>query len=321
MKKWLLGVDIGSVSIKFALLDDLKILQYESYTRTDGRPLRALIAGLEGVRSKLSKDAYVGAVGTTGSGRFLAAAYLGADIVKNEITAHAVGALHYNPEVRTILEIGGQDSKIIHLKDGRVYDFAMNTVCAAGTGAFLDQQAQRLKIDINEFGSYAMTAEDSVRIAGRCSVFAESDMIHKQQAGYDAASICMGLCQALVRNYLNNVARGKELLSPISFQGGVAYNEAIAHCFREAIQDAEITIPPYVTVCGAIGAALLASDQVQDNLSEFKGWQEGEAKIRPGYCRRCENDCELFVLIQNGQPTARWGGRCERGNKFMNASH
>ena len=193
----------------------------------------------------------------------------------------------------------------------------MNTICAAGTGAFLDQQAQRLKIDINEFGSYAMSSSDSVRIAGRCSVFAESDMIHKQQAGYDIASICMGLCQALVRNYLNNVARGKELHSPISFQGGVAYNEAIVHCFHEALPDANIFIPPYVTICGAIGAALLAADQAQDKPSNFKGWQNGECTIRPLQCEQCDNNCELFVLIQDGAPSSRWGGRCEKGNMFM----
>jgi predicted CoA-substrate-specific enzyme activase len=319
MKKWSLGVDLGSVSIKLVLLDELNCLQYESYARTDGRPLPALIEGLENLRASLPRDAKVGAVGTTGSGRFLTAAYLGADTVKNEITAHAVGALHYNPEVRTILEIGGQDSKIIHLKDGRVHDFAMNTVCAAGTGAFLDQQAQRLKIPIKEFGAYALSSPDTVRIAGRCSVFAESDMIHKQQAGYDAASICRGLSQALVRNYLNNVARGKELHSPISFQGGVAHNEVIVQCFREALPDGDIFIPPYVTVCGAIGAALLACEQIQGRPSNFKGWRKGEFSVRPGHCRRCENDCDLYILVQDGRPTARWGGRCERGNKFMDA--
>jgi predicted CoA-substrate-specific enzyme activase len=319
MRKWTLGVDIGSVTLKIVLLDETHELVYQSYTRTTGRPLDTLIDEIKIMRSKIAPDTSISAVGTTGSGRFLAAAFLGSDVVKNEITAHAVGALHYNPEIRTIIEIGGQDSKIIHIKDGRVYDFAMNTVCAAGTGAFLDQQAQRLKIPIRKFGAYALSGTESVRIAGRCSVFAESDMIHKQQAGYSGASICRGLSEAMVRNYLNNVARGKKLYSPVSFQGGVAYNEAIVQCFKQALPDCSIVVPPYVTVCGAIGVALLAYNNVCDGTTKFKGWRHGEFAVRPRVCHHCENECELFTLVQNNKPTAMWGGRCERGNKNFNS--
>ncbi len=197
--------------------------------------------------------------GTTGSARHLSGIIVGADIVKNEITAHAVAALHVVPEVRTVLEIGGQDSKIIILQDGIVVDFAMNTVCAAGTGSFLDHQAARLDIPIEDFGDYALRAESGVQIAGRCSVFAESDMIHKQQVGHPMDSIIFGLCEALVRNYLNNLAKGKNIESPVVFQGGVAANVGMKRAFEEVLE-VEVVVPDHFEVMGAIGAALLAQE-------------------------------------------------------------
>jgi predicted CoA-substrate-specific enzyme activase len=278
-----------------------------------------MVAGLAEARAALSAGAGIGAVGTTGSGRHLAAALLGADIVKNEITAHAVGTAAWNPAVRTIMEIGGQDSKIIHLRDGLVDDFAMNTVCAAGTGAFLDQQATRLQISIEEFGAFALTARKPARIAGRCTVFAESDMIHKQQTGHAKADICLGLCQALVRNYLNNVARGRELASPIAFQGGVASNQAIVHCFRQALPGSEIVIPPLTNCRGALGAALLAREGVGAGPTRFRGWQLGAVSVTLGACAGCVNECEILSLLRDGAPSARLGGRCDRGNSLAQA--
>jgi predicted CoA-substrate-specific enzyme activase len=313
-ERWALGVDLGSVTVKFVLLDGEGRVRHDSYLRTQGDPVQALSGGLGEARAALPGDAEIAAVGTTGSGRHLAAAFLGADVAKNEITAHAIGVLAWRSDIRTIIEIGGQDSKIIHLTEGMVTDFAMNTVCAAGTGSFLDQQAFRLQVPIEEFGAFALTADHAVRIAGRCTVFAESDMIHKQQAGYDRAAICRGLCEALVRNYLNNVSRGRKIHSPVSFQGGVARNQAILACFREALPDGEIVSPPYLTGCGAVGAALLAREHVGTGPTAFCGWREGPFTVRPGACTGCVNTCELFTLYQNGRPLARWGGRCDRGN-------
>lgn len=198
-----LGVDVGSVSTDLVLLDNNMKVVEKLYLRTKGRPIRAIQEGFKILKSKY-EGFEIGAAGTTGSGRHIASTLIGGDAVKNEITAHAVAALEIDKEVRTIIEIGGQDSKIIILNDGIVTDFAMNTVCAAGTGSFLDRQAERLDIPIEQFGEYALRSSASVRIAGRCAVFAESDMIHKQQLGYNEADIIRGLCDALVRNYLNN---------------------------------------------------------------------------------------------------------------------
>ena len=231
-----LGIDVGSVTTKLAVVDE-NGKYVESYMlRTSGQPTKAVQKGLGELLAKAKDNWEVMQVGTTGSGRNLAGALVGADIIKNEITAHAVAASIIVPGVQTILEIGGQDSKIIILRDGIVTDFAMNTVCAAGTGSFLDQQAGRLNVKIEDFGSIALQSSSPARIAGRCGVFAESDLIHKQQLGYPVEDLLYGLCQALVRNYLSNLALGKELLPTITFQGGVATNKGMVKAFEEALQ-------------------------------------------------------------------------------------
>ena len=179
-----LGVDIGSVSTKFAVLDSNDKLVTTIYLMTQGKPIAMVQQGLKQIKEQLPKDYAICGVATTGSARYLAGVILGADLVKNEITTHAVAALSHIPQVQTVLEIGGQDSKIILMRDGVVTDFGMNTVCAAGTGSFLDHQALRLSMNISEFSELALESKNPVRIAGRCTVFAESDMIHKQQMGH-----------------------------------------------------------------------------------------------------------------------------------------
>ncbi|CAG0963819.1 partial (R)-2-hydroxyglutaryl-CoA dehydratase activating ATPase, partial [Anaerolineae bacterium] len=210
-----LGIDVGSVTTKVIALDSQYHVMDSLYLRTRGKPLQVVQEGLREIQQRLPSDVEIAGVGTTGSGRYLAGAIVGADVVKNEITAHAVAASHFVPGVETIIEIGGQDSKIIILRDGVAVDFAMNTVCAAGTGAFLDQQAARLSIEIENVGALVMQSKTPVRIAGRCTVFAESDMIHKQQMGHRVEDILYGLCQAMARNYLNNVGLGKEIREKI----------------------------------------------------------------------------------------------------------
>ncbi|MHB0869719.1 MAG: acyl-CoA dehydratase activase [Chloroflexota bacterium] len=308
-----LGIDVGSVTTKVAALDEADEIVASRYGRTEGRPVVAVQRLLKEVAEQLPADTEIAGVGTTGSGRYLAGAMLGADVIKNEITAHSVAASHYFPETRTILEIGGQDSKIIILRDGVVVDFAMNTVCAAGTGSFLDQQAFRLKIGIEEFGPMALQSQSPVRIAGRCTVFAESDMIHKQQMGHSVPDILYGLCDALARNYLNNLGLGKEILSPVVFQGGVAANQGMIRAFEQAL-NCEILVPRHHHIMGAIGAALLAHEQMGDNgrLSSFRGFGVTELDYRTSSfeCKGCSNRCEIVEIKAGRELLARWGGRC-----------
>ncbi len=312
--KTYLGVDVGSVTTKLAMLDEEDRLIGFAYLRTEGRPISAIQEGLRRIEQQMPPGAETCGVATTGSARYLAGVVVGADLIKNEITSQAIAAMHYIPGVQTVIEIGGQDSKIIIIRDGVVVDFGMNTVCAAGTGSFLDHQASRLSLNIEEFGEQALTSKTPVRIAGRCTVFAESDMIHKQQMGHRTEDILYGLCQALVRNYLNNVALGKEILPPVVFQGGVAFNEGIAKVFREEL-NTEIIIPPYHEVMGAIGAALLVREEMDTASGEtaFEGFGISGADFHTSsfICKACANLCEISQISLNGKVLARWGGRCD----------
>jgi len=309
-----MGIDVGSVTTKLAVLNQSDELVVDIYLPTQGKPIEMVQQGLRQIKQQLPQDVDIGGVATTGSARYLAGVIVDADLVKNEITSHAVGALHYFPQGQTVIEIGGQDSKIIIIRDGIVTDFGMNTVCAAGTGSFLDHQALRLNMSIQELGQRALESTTPVRIAGRCTVFAESDMIHKQQMGHRTEDILYGLCQALVRNYLNNVGLGKDIQPPIIFQGGVAFNQGIVKALREEL-GIKVIVPPHHEVMGAIGAALLVHEEMSTSQhgSKFKGFGISEIKYRTSSfeCKACPNLCEIAQLSLDGQVLARWGGRCD----------
>ncbi len=308
-----LGIDVGSVTTKLAALDEKDALIAHIYLPTQGKPIEMVQQGLVQIKEKLPEDVDICGVATTGSARYLAGVIVNADLVKNEITSHATAALFYFPQVQTVIEIGGQDSKIIIIRDGIVTDFGMNTVCAAGTGSFLDHQALRLNMKIDDFSQRAINSQTPVRIAGRCTVFAESDMVHKQQMGHKIEDILYGLCQALVRNYLNNVGLGKEIKSPIIFQGGVAFNKAIVKAFEEELET-EIIVPPNHEVMGAIGAALLVHEEMANNKkSKFNGFGVSEIKYHTSSfeCKSCPNLCEIAQISIDGRVLARWGGRCD----------
>jgi predicted CoA-substrate-specific enzyme activase len=251
MEKYYLGLDVGSISINFVLINTDKEVLFQSYLRGSGDPIQRIQEGLAEARAYMAgSGAEIAGVCVTGSGRELAGILLGADLIKNEISAHAAAAIHVDPSVRTVIEIGGQDSKVTIIRDGVVVDFAMNMVCASGTGSFLDSQARRLGLSIEAFGALAMESEHPTTIAGRCTVFAESDMVHKQQIGFPQKDIVMGLCLALARNFISNVCRGKDLQPPFLFQGGVSANPGIKRAF-ETVLPSPVMVPQYNMVMGA----------------------------------------------------------------------
>lgn len=317
--KYSLGVDVGSVSTNMVVIDEDYNLVEKLYLDTSGKPIDTVLEGLS-ILNERFKDDDISAVGTTGSGRVLASKLLGADIAKNEITTHAVAALKSVPDVKTILEIGGQDSKIIIIRNGIVVDFAMNTVCAAGTGSFLDRQAQRLGIPIEQFGKIALTSDVPTRIAGRCAVFAESDMIHKQQIGHKEQDIIWGLCLALVRNFLSNVAKGKDIKSPVIFQGGVAANIGIKKAFEEQLQ-CKVYVPNNFDVMGSIGAAILASNEIKREKSKtnFLGFNAAykDYNVKSFECDGCSNICEVIEIYADNILQARWGDKCGKWSSTL----
>jgi predicted CoA-substrate-specific enzyme activase len=301
--KTFLGVDIGSVSLNIAVIDEELRLLESVYKRTRGQPIPLLID----VFKRLEKDfpELCGAV-CTGSGRNLIADVMGVD-KENEIITQAKAIAYFHPEVRTVIEIGGQDSKLIFLewdeKNGRtvIIDHALNEICAAGTGSFLDQQAYRLAISIDEFSSLATRAERPATIAGRCSVFAKSDMVHLQQEGTPQEEIIAGLCYALARNYISNLGKGRRFVKPVAFQGGVAANKGVAKAFEELLElkPAELIIPEYFKVMGAFGAAITASERHSDTPIKL---QVAKESLRH-YLAKKTNEAEvghLRKLIYNG---------------------
>ena len=258
--KALLGIDVGSISTKLAVLDDELNVRETLYLRTRGQPAEVVKEALATLLTRLPQEIKIAGTGVTGSGRKLIAKIVDADTVKNEIIAQGIAAISLIKDVKTVVEIGGQDSKLIIIRDGVITDFAMNTICAAGTGSFLDHQAERLGIKIEDFGFLALKSKTKVNIAGRCTVFAESDMICKAQTGTNREDILAGLCRAIVRNYLSNLVKGKNLLAPIVFLGGVAYTLGIKKAFEKEL-GLSIIVPAYHNVSGAIGAAILAKEE------------------------------------------------------------
>ncbi len=312
-----LGIDVGSITTKMVVIDERDEMSAMIYLRNNGRPLDAIQQGLRAIASQLGDQTSIHGVATTGSARHLAAYLVGADLVKNEITAHSIAVMDLYPGAKTIFEIGGQDSKVILLRGGVVVDFAMNTVCAAGTGSFLDQQASRLGLSIEEFGRLALQANHPVRIAGRCTVFAETDMIHKQQIGHSVEDIIGGLCDSLVKNYLNNVCRGKELIAPFVFQGGVAANPGIRRALEKELV-AHLIIPEHFGLMGAIGAAKLVK-RTKPRQTRFKGFElsQRSCMTRGFECSACGNQCEVVELWVDQQVVASWGDLCERYRRIQ----
>lgn len=308
MKECYLGVDIGSISTKGVIIDDDNHIIASAYIWTEGNPVDAVRQLLDILKEKMPDDYQVKGIGTTGSARKLIGLMLDAGVIKNEITAHAIGTLTFYPETRTILEIGGQDSKIILLKNGIITNYAMNTLCAAGTGSFLSSQAKRLGIAVNDFGDYALKSKNPVKIAARCTVFAESDLVHKAQVGYPKEDIVAGLCKSVVLNYLNNVGKGKKIMPPIIFGGGVSKNKGVVKFFKEILKE-DIIVDENSHLMGAIGIAVLARRYKTGKVYSLE-LKNVKFITKAFECHRCPNTCELLKIYRNDKLVDSWGSKC-----------
>ena len=290
-----LGIDVGSISTKGVIIDKQNNILASAYIWTQGDPIGAVKKLVALLEKQFDKQQYkVVATGTTGSARKLVGVIVGATMVKNEITAHAVGTTTFYPEVRTILEIGGQDSKIILVENGVAVDYAMNTLCAAGTGAFLSSQAKRLGIEVEDIGEYALKSKHPTQIAARCTVFAESDLVHKIQMGHPREDIIAGVCNAVAANYMNNVGKGKKIASPVVFQGGVSKNKGVVAAF-EKLLGCDVIVDQNGHLMGALGAAILARRSNKRQEFDF-AMEEMEFHTREASCGRCPNNCEIICL-------------------------
>ncbi len=334
-----LGIDIGSISTNLAVIDESGSLLAKRYLMTAGRPIEAVNQGLREIGDELGEKVEIIGVGTTGSGRYMIADYVGADIVKNEITAQATAAAFIDKDVDTIFEIGGQDSKYISLRDGVIADFEMNKACAAGTGSFLEEQAEKLSIQVkNEFAECAFSSENPCRLGERCTVFMENSLMANLQKGADKNDLLAGLAYSIVQNYINKVVVGKPVGRNIFFQGGVAFNKSVVAAFEKYLGK-KITVPPHHDVTGAIGMALIAMKHIKDRealhvtrneqkdndsfpvthhasrVTSFKGFELSRRpyEVSSFECRGCPNVCEINkVKIHGEEGSLFFGGRCEK---------
>ncbi|OPZ45446.1 MAG: R-phenyllactate dehydratase activator [Actinobacteria bacterium ADurb.BinA094] len=312
-----MGIDVGSVSTNLVVVDDAGEVLKEIYVKTDARPVEVVNKGLAEIRDEIGYRINLRGVGTTGSGRELIGELTGADIVTDEITAHKTGADFIGRKIGrrcdTIFEIGGQDSKYISVQDGIVVDFAMNEACAAGTGSFLEEQAEKLGIDIiGEFAELALGSRAPIRLGERCTVFMERDVMAYQQRGARRDDLVAGLALSIVTNYLNRLVRDRHVGDVIFFQGGTAYNDSVAAAFTQVL-DKEIIVPPHNGVMGALGMALLARERVQrtGEPTTFRGWdlEQVDYTVLDFVCKGCSNECDVRQFTIEGEKTY-WGDKC-----------
>jgi predicted CoA-substrate-specific enzyme activase len=338
-----LGVDVGSISTNLAVIDEDCNVLAKRYLMTAGRPIEAVKQGLEEIGSEVGDIVEIAGVGTTGSGRYMIADYISADIVKNEITAQATAAAFIDKEVDTIFEIGGQDSKYISLKDGVIVDFEMNKACAAGTGSFLEEQAEKLNVSIkNDFEKMAFCSDNPCRLGERCTVFMENSLMANLQKGTSREDLFAGLAYSIVQNYINRVVCKRAIGDRIFFQGGVAFNKSVVAAFEKYLGK-KMTVPPHHEVTGAIGMALIAKRHVEARNAEcgtqnaetstlyikdkensfcnvqqhtsFKGFELSRRpyEISSFECKGCSNVCEINkVKVEGEKQNLFYGGRCEK---------
>jgi predicted CoA-substrate-specific enzyme activase len=310
-----LGVDVGSISTNLVVIDEERNVLAKRYLMTEGRPLEAVKRGLREIAEEVGELVEIMGAGATGSGRYLTADFIGADIVRNEITAQAEAAISIDPNVDTIFEIGGQDSKYISIDRGVIVDFEMNKACAAGTGSFLEEQAEKLGISIKgEFGDLALASNQPIKMGERCTVFIESDIIHHQQKGAKTGDLVSGLSYSIVTNYLNKVVGDRRIGNRIFFQGGTAFNKGVVAAFEGVLAGRPIIVPPHHDVTGAIGAAILAMKEKSWEKSSFRGFDLStrQYEIETFECKGCENLCEIRKVTVEREAALFYGSRCEK---------
>ncbi len=316
-----LGIDVGSISTNLAVIDENDRVLAKRYLMTAGRPIEAVKKGLDEIGNEIGDRVNILGVATTGSGRYMIADFVGADIVKNEITAQAQAAIEIDPQVDTVFEIGGQDSKYISIKDGIIVDFEMNKACAAGTGSFLEEQAEKLDIAVKEeFGNLAFKSRRPCTLGERCTVFMENSLLSRQQRGASKEDLVAGLAYSIVQNYINRVVGDKAIGKKIFFQGGVAFNKSVIAAFENYL-DKKIIVPPHHDVTGAIGMAIIVKRHMKalsiqrSAESSFKGFDLSKRnyEIKSFECKGCDNICEINrVKVDGEKDPLYYGSRCEK---------
>lgn len=315
-----LGIDIGSTSTKLALVDEERRVILDIYRKTDGDPIGAtqkLLRALRELSRRRRAKIEILGVGTTGSGRKMVGAVIGADVILNEISAHVAGAMQTDPSIDTIFEIGGQDSKYMRLQDGHIHDANMNYVCAAGTGSFVEEQANKLGYPVAEVGEAVLGLHPPCS-SDRCTVFMEQDVARLIQSGFSAEEALAGVMVSVVKNYLNKVVGNRPYSRErIFFQGATARNPALIAAF-ERVLGVPVVVSPYCHIMGAYGVAILTAEAMAgrgQTRSTFLGLDLDQRQIQISHevCRLCQNHCRLArARIEGIAEAPSWGYMCGR---------
>jgi predicted CoA-substrate-specific enzyme activase len=309
-----LGIDIGSTSTKAVIVDETGEVVAGFYTRTAGNPLKAVCGIFETLDARIVQEKHVWlsilACGTTGSGRKYIGKMIGADLFLDEITAHARAAMKLNPDVDTIIEIGGQDAKFTTLKNGRVTSAVMNNVCAAGTGSFIEEQARKLGCPLSEYSSRTLGVRAPLA-SDRCTVFMERDLNHYLSEGYEVNEVLASVLHSVRDNYLIKVANEAAIGDVVFFQGATAKNQALVAAFEQRIQK-PILVSRFCHVTGALGTALtLLDEKVRDTRFRGLGLYKKNIPLRSETCSLCTNHCKISVAEIDGE-TVAYGFLCGR---------
>jgi len=323
VKEVFLGIDVGSTSVKCVLLDKQGKIAGSVYLRNKGITESlvealgrlAMVAGEEGGATGAAtagEEIKIAACGITGSGRNFANLLVGGDIVRTEVLAHTVAALSFYPEARTIFEIGGEDCKLMIVEDGVLADFSMNSICAGGTGAMIEAIASRMGISIEEVGEIALRSRNQLDLPGKCGIFCQSAVVSKLNTGADKSDILMGVCRALIRNYLT-ICKSGRLKPSYIYQGATAMNKALVRALEEEIQH-EVIVPAECALMGAIGIAQMAREE-RPGKTKFKGLSavtRARFDVSNFVCRDCANRCEVLQIYQDGRLAGSLGSRCRK---------
>ena len=311
-------MDVGSTSTKAVILDESgKKVLAKNYLMTAGRPIDAV---KQVFRNLLNDGAgqwsKIAGVGVTGSGRYLVGSFIGADLIKNEITAQTRAAAEIDPEA-DIIEIGGQDSKLVIKRNGVVVDYQMNKACAAGTGSFIDELAEMLGVTVKngEFARLAFQAPHTIDLGTRCAAFMGQAVASAQQEGVPLEVITASLANSIAKNYLSKVVGTRKLGDKVILTGAVFYNEAVVSAFQQQLQGETLTVAEHREVSGAIGAALLAKERLKSAPSRFKGFQQvidSAVQLSTFICKGCDNNCTITRMDIAGEKPTFYGSRCDR---------
>ena len=318
-----LGIDAGSTTTKLVLIDNEGNLLYSLYGSNQGNPLRSVMNMLKQLYSELPKKAILRYSGVTGYGEKLIQTALNVDLNEIETIAHYTAAKKFEPNVTSIVDIGGQDMKYIRMKNGSIDNIMLNEACSSGCGSFIETFAKSLNIEISEFVKEAINSRTPVDLGSRCTVFMNSKIKQAQKEGYSVGDISSGLSYSVIKNAIQKVMKVRDvetLGNHIVVQGGTFYNDAVLRAF-ELIVGKDVVRPDIAGLMGAYGMALLSKEQYESNLDmEYSSnilkndeLDNLEIKVTHTRCNNCENHCKLTInKFSNGQIHIS-GNRCEKG--------